>query len=147
MDVLTVPVEGSERLLGVFGPWPSFHDAEVITMDFWRGDICPERNSWIAPVLTVKIQVLEATQAGAQHAGDDILLTLRFHDVFDIRLADFNHQNAILGLTLEHESCSEGVTPSIPVRFEQAFGVAASFRCRRVEVVNAAPWQPIPALL
>ncbi len=139
MNTLTVPVEGSERLPAVFSPWPSFHDAEVIAMDLWRGDICPERNSWIDAVLTAKIHVLEATQPGVRHAGDDILLTLRFHDVCDLRLIDFNHQNAILGLIMRHEARGESLAPSIYVEFEQAFGVDASFHCDRVEVVDVAP--------
>ncbi len=146
MKQLTVPVEGIERMPGVFAPWPSFHDAEVLSMDLWRGDICPERNSWIGAVLTAKIQVLEGVQPDFRHAGDDILVTLRFHDVSDIRLTDFNHQNAILGLTMHQEDLGEGFMPSIYVKFQQAFGVDASFRCARVEVAGVEPLQPIPAV-
>ena len=133
-------VEASSRLTSIFGRWPSFHDAEVIAVDLWRGDICPERNSWVGPVLTAKIQVLEATQVGAQHAGNDTLATLRFHDVEDLRLLDFNHQNAIIELSLTYESPDQGRSPFIRVCFEQAFGIAASFRCSRVEVAGAEPF-------
>ena len=133
-------VEASKRLTHIFGRWPSFHDAEVIAVDLWRGDICPERNSWVGPVLTAKIQVLEATQVGAQHAGDDILATLRFHDVYNLQLLDFNHQNAIIELSLTREFPDGGRPPFCRVCFEQAFGIAASFCCSRVEVAAAEPF-------
>ena len=109
-------------------------------MDLWRGDVCPERDRWIGPVLNAKIQVLEATQRGAEHSGDDTLVTLRFHDVDQLDLRDFNHQNAILELSFELEVRGEGLTPSIHVEFRQANGVQATFVCFRVEVINAEPY-------
>ncbi len=109
-------------------------------MDLWRGDIDPQRHSWIGPVLTAKIQVLEATQPGVNHAGDDSLVTLRFHDVDDLRLVGFNHQNAIVGLWFSSEHRAEGVPPCIRVEFQQAHGVDASFRCFRIEAVDAQPF-------
>ena len=33
--------DGSEKLTAVWGEWPSFHDAEVIKLNLWRGDIRP----------------------------------------------------------------------------------------------------------
>ncbi len=72
-------IKDSQKLISVFGAWPSFHDAEVIELHLWRGDIKPD--DWdksTFPQLTAKIRVLEATQPGASHAGDDILVTLRF---------------------------------------------------------------------
>ena len=133
-------VEHSERLTTVFGGWPSFHDAEVHAMDLWRGDVCPERNSWIGAVLTAKIQVLEATQRGATHCGNDTLVTLRFHDIDRLELRGFNHQNAIIGLWFEHESRGDGLPEYIRVEFQQAHGVQATFVCFRVEFLSAEPY-------
>ncbi len=134
-------VEHRERLAPFFADtWPSFHDAEIIAIDLWRGDVCPERGRWIGAVITVKIQVLEATQPNATHAGNDHLVTLRFHDADDIKLIDFNPQNAITGLTFSHESLGEGLTPYISVVFIRGFGVDISFKCFRVEVLHAEPF-------
>ena len=134
-------VENSERIVSFFGgAWPSFHDAEVISMDLYRGDVCPECDSWIGPTLTASIQVLEATQPGAKHADDDTLVTLRFHDVDDLRLIGFNHQNAIIGLRFSTERRAEGVPDYVRVAFQQAHGVDCTFRCSRVEAVNAQPF-------
>jgi hypothetical protein len=133
-------IENSRLLTELFGEWPSFHDAEVHAVDLWRGDICPERDSWVGPILNAKIQVLEATQRGAKHAGNDTLVTLRFHDVDHLELREFNHQNAILHLSFEHEPRGEGLTPYIRVEFRQAHGIHASFVCLRIEVIGAEPY-------
>ena len=29
-------IDGSEKLVRIFGYWPSFHDAEVIDLHLWR---------------------------------------------------------------------------------------------------------------
>lgn len=137
----TIFIEHRERLAPFFADaWPCFHDAEIITIDLWRGDVCPERDSWIGAVITMKIQVLEATQPLARHTGNDHLVTLRFHDAKDIQLSDFNHQNAIYGLTFSHESRGDGLTPYIRVVFSRGFGVEISFKCFRVEVLHAEPF-------
>jgi hypothetical protein len=132
-------VEQCDRLTTLFGGWPSFHDAEVHAMDLWRGDVCPARNSWVGAVLTAKIQVLEATQRGANHSGNDTLVTLRFHDIDRLELRGFNHQNAIIGLWFENESRGDG-PPYIHVEFQQAHGVQATFVCLRVEFLSAEPY-------
>src|SRR5205814_1062836 len=107
------------------------------------GDIRPERDSWIGAVLTAKIQVLEATQPGATHSGEDTLATLRFHDVDRVHLHGFNHQNAILGLVFQHEPRGEGLPPYIRVHFQSAFGVDATFVCMRIEVISAEPYTDV----
>jgi hypothetical protein len=130
----------SERLTALFGRWPEFHDAEVHSMDLWRGDVDPDRDRWVFPTLTAKIQVLEATQPGATHSGNDTLVTLRFHNVDRLQLNGFNHQNAILGISFEHESRGDGLPPYIRVQFQQAFGVDANFVCFRIEFLGAEPY-------
>jgi len=133
-------VEYSERLTRFFGgAWPSFHDAEIISLDLWRGDLAPERDSWIAPVITMKIRLLEATQPGATHAGNDTLVTLRFQDADDIKLLGFNHQNSIDELVFSQETRGEGLLPYLRVTLVPDFGVDASFRCFRAEVLQVEP--------
>jgi hypothetical protein len=54
----------------------------------------------------------------------------------------FNHQNAILGLTIavqERGTSTNGerLPPYLVVEFQPAFGMSASFRCFGIEVLNA----------
>ena len=136
-------------MLPFFATWPCFHDAEVVAMNLWRGHVRPgdwdDRN--VFPVLTCKVRVLEATQPGAAHAGDDILVTLRFHDVDDVDVRGFNHDNSIVGLSLSKRgrgnfTTGEEMPPLLIVTFERGHGISASFRCSRLEVVSAERYTP-----
>lgn len=137
-------VDGSEKLTSLFGGWPSFHDAEVLDIHFWRGDVKPGDwdSSNIFPILTVKIQILEATQPSASHAGNDVVATLRFRDVDEFNMTGFNHCNQIIGLCISVRARGKfndgtDLPPNLVVKFESGFGMSASFTCFRIEVVGA----------
>jgi hypothetical protein len=136
----------SEKLTSVFGgEWPSFHDAEVTDVHLWRGDV--KAGDWddnnVFPVMTINVRILEATQPGAVgDSGRDVLAKLRFHDIDDLKIEGFNHQNAIHGFSIEARdrgtyANGEKLPPDFIVILERAFGMAASFRCSRAEVVEA----------
>ena len=95
--------DAGQKLTSIFGEWPSFHDAEVTDVHLWRGDV--KAGDWddsnVFPVLTIEVRILEATQPGAVgDSGRDVLAKLRFHDVDDLKIEGFNHQNAILGISI-----------------------------------------------
>ncbi len=125
-------VENS-RLIVEHGEWPNFHDAEVHNVSIWRGDIRPEANVWIGPVIEASFELC-ALQ-------DPYMAVLRFHDCDEVRMEEFNHQNAVYDLTFKYEArgaYNDGspLPPAIAVRFEQAFGVALSFKCFRVQAIE-----------
>ncbi len=136
---------GSQKLTSIFGEWPSFHDAEVTDVHMWRGNV--KAGGWddsnVFPVITIDVRILEATQpGGVGDSGRDVLAKLRFHDVDDLKIEGFNHQNAILGFSIAARdrgtyANGEKLPPDFIVIFERAFGMAASFRCSRAEVVEA----------
>ncbi len=69
------------------------------------------------------------------------IVSLNFHDCESMKLEEFNHQNAVYDLkfTLEDRgSLKDGqpLPPFICVTFEQAFGMALSFKCMRIEVLE-----------
>jgi hypothetical protein len=144
MPTIESLIKDSQKLTSVFGAWPSFHDAEVVDLHFWRGHVKPGDwdDSNVFPVLTVKIRVLEATQPNAKHAGDDFLATLRFHDVCDFKMERFDHINQIIELSISTE-CVSPAGESLPsyfvVRFEPGCGITASFRCISIEVLDVIP--------
>ena len=134
-------IEGSKKLTDIFGYWPSFHDAEVIEVALWRGDVEPEAGRYVFPVLKAHLHLWELTEdvdsRGFLILRHHTLTTLRFHDVNEFRMEGFNHQNAILGLSIAHQDRSEGPTPVFAVHFNPAHGMGATFICSRVEVVDA----------
>ncbi len=137
-------VEHADRLTGLLGRWPSFHDAEVVELHLWRGDVDPDRESYVFPVLTVRVHLCDLT-ANPEKPGHLLLkfhtmVTLRFHDVDeDIQLTGFNHQNQIFGLSISKKERPEGPSPYLAVEFEHGFGMGATLKCRRAEVVSAVP--------
>ncbi len=134
-------IQGSDKLTSIFGYWPSFHDAEVIEIHYSRGDVDPDNGQYIFPVLTAKFHLWEITKEvnpeGYFVLQYHTLARLRFYDVDDFKMEGFNYQNAILGLRVTSHERSEAPSPSFDVQFEAAFGMSASFRCLRIEVVDA----------
>jgi hypothetical protein len=138
-------VDGTERLRAFYcGAWPCFHDAEVVEIHLWRGYVYPgdwdDRN--VFPVLTLKVLIAEATQPGATGADNDVLATLRFYDVDQVRLEGFNHNNSIVGLAASQEprgfyANGKPLPPGLLVSIEQGFGLLGSFTCTRIEVLAA----------
>ena len=139
MPAIESSIKGSEKLTCVYGGWPSFHDAEVIEIHYWRGQMKPGDwdDSNILPVLTIKVHIFIESPT-SRHT----LATLRFEDVDDFTMDGFNHQNAILGLSIAIQErgtfqTGERLPPYLVVEFRPAFGIRAKFRCFRIEVLDA----------
>ena len=125
-------VENSALILD-HGEWPNFHDAEVHRLNIWRGDVRPEDNVWIGPMIEASFELCALEKP--------YMVFLKFHDCDAIRMEEFNHQNAVYDLTFKFEARGtynngNPLPPYIAVRFEQAFGVALTFRCFRVEAME-----------
>ena len=137
-------IEGSGKLTGIFGYWPTFHDAEIVELQLWRGDVYPDTKKYVFPVLTVKLHVWELTSevdtAGYLVLRKHTLTTLRFHDVLDLRIDGFNQQNSILELSIARKQNTEGPGRTFTVNFDPAFGMGAEFTCSRIEVVDAVAY-------
>ena len=115
------------------GEWPNFHDAEVHHLHIWRGDVRPDKNVWIGPVIEASFELCAVKEP--------YLVVLKFHDCESIRLEEFNHQNAVYDLTFTlkprgHLKNGDPMTPFICVSFEQVFGMGLSFKCFGVQAVE-----------
>ena len=123
----------SSQLILDHGQWSNFHDAEVHDLKLWRGDVRPDDDVWIGPVIEASFELcaLRITYT----------VVLKFHDCDSIRLEGFNHKNAVFDLTFKFEARGtltngEPMTPYISVGFEQAFGAALSFKCFKVQAIE-----------
>lgn len=134
---------GSEKLTNIFGYWPSFHDAEVLELHFWRGHIDEERGIYDFPVLVLKIHLWELTKEvtpeGYLVLRHHTLTTLRFRDVSNFQMEGFNHQNSIFVLSLARQERTKPPSPYFSVEVQPGFGMGASFECLGIEVIDAAP--------
>jgi hypothetical protein len=136
-------IEGSRKLIDIFGYWPSFHDAEITQLDFWRGEVDREQRHYVFPVLSVLLHVWELTNQKHEHGyfilRHHTLTKMRFHDVDEFKMEGFNHQNEILELYMERRERSKGPSPIFFIEFKPGYGMGASFICARLEVVDAVP--------
>ena len=132
-------VEGSQLVLD-HEEWPNFHDAEVHNLNIWRGDVRPDDDVWIGPVIEASFELCALKEP--------YIAVLKFHDCASIRMEEFNHQNAVYDLTFKYEArgtYTNGtpLPPHIAVGFEQAFGVALSFTCFRVQAIERREMQDV----
>ncbi len=141
MDNIESHIVGSEKLTNVFGYWPSFHDAEVLELHFDRGNIKTDKGIYKFPLLTLKIHLWELTKEGNSKGHlvcrHHTIATLNFSDVSDFQMQGFNHQNALLQLSVRREYRSDDPSPYFAVELDPAFGMCASFKCLHMEVVDA----------
>jgi len=137
-DVDRIP--GAEKLVAVFGYWPSFHDAEVLWL---RLDRRPQGDGFYGPTLEALIHAFEMTSEvgsdGHYVLRHHVLVQFRFWDVVELQLEGFNFQNALMGLTLTDLRDQQMEHVRWVARLDSTFGVDASFQCYEVEVVSVVP--------
>ena len=105
----------------------------MLYLNIWRGDIRPDDNVWIGPVIETTFELCALEKP--------YIVVLKFHDCDSIRMEEFNHQNAVYDLAFKYVergtyTNGEPLPPNILVTFEQAFGVALSFKCFRVQAIE-----------
>lgn len=124
-------IAGTEKVISIFGYWPSFHDAEVISFSVSRA--FPGMASVNSAALTVHVRDYKQVGAGTSSyelvCCKSILIELVFHDVHNLSLSEFNHQNVIDSISLNY---LDGVL--IDVEVESVWGFGGVIQCKRVEV-------------
>jgi len=129
-------IENSRSILEAGRFWPTFHDAIVYSLSFWRGDVRPDDGVWILPTIDATFELAALMRP---YVAD-----LRFHNCCDVRMSRFDHNNSIYDLTFAFEDrgyYADGVTPLPPyvcVAFEdgEGFEPLLSFKCFRVEAIG-----------
>lgn len=133
-------IAGAEKLLAVFGYWPSFHDAEVLWLRLDRRGL---DDGCYGPTLEALVYVFESTSEVSPEGyfvlRHHSLIHLRFLDVVEIQLDGFNHQNAIMGLSFTDLRDRQMERVRWEVHFDVAFGLNASFQCYAIKVVSVVP--------
>jgi hypothetical protein len=132
-------VIGGELLTSIFGYWPSYHDAEVLWL---RLDRTPSEGTY-GPVLETLIHTFEITDEiepnGSYLLKNHVLVHFRFHEVVQLRLDEFNHQNSLFGLSLTDLRERQWEHIQFQVSLDPSFGLGCSFQCHKVEIVSVTP--------
>jgi hypothetical protein len=135
-------VANSEALTGIFGYWPSFHDAEVLSIHFDREG----HTGYGGPTLETKVHVFEMTsevnERGFYVLRHHTIVTLRFFQVDDLLAEGFNVQNVLWGMEITDASDAQMENVTFKVRFSSSFGLEMAFACKAVAVIAAEPHSP-----
>ena len=134
-------ITGADQVTKIFGYWPSFHDSEVVRLEFVRGD-----PSVAGPFVLADIHAFEITDEidseGFFVARKNTLVSLRFEGIDRLKLEGFNHQNALWGLDVIDIRSKQMENLAYKVYFDGSFGVHCEFMCHDVRVERVRPWTP-----
>ena len=129
-------IVGSEKLVSVFGYWPSFHDAEVISVSAWRD--LPVAPGAASVKLVVHVREYEAQGEGTvqyeQVLVKSVLASFLCKRVADLELSEFNHQNVINSLSVRSEPSAEAAASPLVLTIEPIWGIGGTVRCAKVEL-------------
>jgi len=98
-----VHVAGASELVSWFGYWPSFHDAEVLSIHLNRsGESAVAILTWHTTNRVDERSYFIDTK--------HFIVTFILEGIQAVQLADFNHQNVISGLSLEETAAGFRLT-------------------------------------
>ena len=133
---------GFDRVVQHFGYWPTFHDAEVLSLTLDRDAQVGDTG----PTLTLLVHgfeiTSEVTQAGFLRTVKHCVVSFAFYDVWLERLEDFNHQNAIMGMNIADVSSNQIPHLRIAVAIDGANGLTCRFQCKYTQVMELRPSIP-----
>jgi hypothetical protein len=126
-------VENSSALTAIFGGWPSFHDAEILSIHLDHGVKSPSCG--------VDVHVFRMTEEvdsrGHYVFRDHSIATLDFKDVDSFELDEFNHQNVLSELSI---TLNDAGDHKYSVDFEGIVGCSLTFKCNAISVVSVRPY-------
>jgi hypothetical protein len=138
-------IENRDLLIERFGGWPTFEDAEVLKLEFDRGNHwwVLESGDWsrrIPPSLVATFFVFDSRFADHAPERKPSSVSIRFEEFQEIEIEGFNHQNPVLGVGIE-------LIYSQNLRKEQFFvdwggcGMTHEvlFVCDRIRVLSVEP--------
>lgn len=114
-------VAGAEALVQWFGKWPSFHDAEVLSLELNRvGTSCVRIHTWE--------MTGEVDAKGFYVLRKHMKVSFSLDGLKDLELAGFTSQNVIFGLDIRRSE--EG----LQLVLDPCYGVAGSLTAEAIRV-------------
>jgi hypothetical protein len=125
-------IKNEKILTDLFGHFPSFHDAEIVSIHL-------ERQGEDAPFLETKIHIRSENSKADDRS---LLVTLRFTHIKKCEIKGFNHQNVLSHLEIDQVEVEEHKPRRFQVRFPSLHGCEAALSCREVIIIDAKPFAP-----
>lgn len=126
----------SEEVKAIYGYWPSFHDAEILSIKFTRGSPTKERVAAVSIELNYweTKTINEGTLAFDFVLDKNNVITIEFSDLVDSSVSGFNFQNVIDELLIA--KVPEGVS----AKFISIYGAEVNILCGSVSVLSVRPY-------
>jgi hypothetical protein len=121
-------IPGALELFDWFGYWPSFHDAEVLSIELNR--IGPSKI--LVHTFTVTDQV---NSKGSYVCAKHCIVTLLLEDLEGVDLVEFNQMNVLSSLRFERAN------DSLVLALASSYGVGGSIKAKsvRIELASGIP--------
>jgi len=117
MSDLSAFVENPEAVTAVLGEWPSFHDAEIVS-------IALERENVSATIL------FKAQPYSPEGKSVHSLIRIYFEGLTSFRIVDFNEQNVMYALEVVLSGDKK------VLRIDASYGAEAAFAFERARVLD-----------
>ena len=131
-------IEGFDKVVQVFGYWPSFHDAEILIFNLSRSS--GSDDGYNSPAIEFVVHgwemTSEVTSGGFYKLQKHHIVHFRFYDIFDLEIEGFNHQNAIMSLEIELLPENENGVSNLYIVLDPAYGLGAEFKSSKGEVLS-----------
>lgn len=142
-QIIYYELPGGAELLRWFGRVPSFHDAEIISLDLRRkGKSALSLHSWVG---TDKV-----SEAGFIVLDRHAVVTFTLEGIMDLQLDGFSTQNVIGGLTLRRATdrperrgylALAPLPQDLEIELEPCYGLNGTIRARSV-AITCQPGKP-----
>jgi hypothetical protein len=144
-------IHNAQLVVDFFGEWPAFHDAEVLKVTLLRDIDSPP--PWLRDGAASQGPCLEAAIYAFSSSGKvdaagyyDIIkqskVTLRFYDVTELFIEDFNGQNVLFALHINETQSGGDGENRLEVEFKTSYGMWSSFQCHSISVESVKPFEP-----
>jgi hypothetical protein len=133
-------IRDADRLGAIYGSWPDFADAEILTVALDRGNHMEvvTTGDWscrVAPSLTVKLVAFDAL-AGEPGNRSHRMITLRFNGIGEFYMENFGYQNPVIGIGLSPDP-QTGEPSRLRVEWGgTVMGYETEFTCESLEVLS-----------
>ncbi len=130
-------IDGSEKIVELYGGWPSFHDSEVLSVSLDRG----KEKGEFGPSLTIKLHGFamtnELNDKGHYKTVNHAQITFQFYDVVEFSLTHgFGTQNPLSGVSIEDIRSHQLERINYSVGFDAHLNCDIEFKCSSILVVS-----------
>lgn len=127
-------IENSEIVEAIYGYWPSFHDAEILSITLQQQRDSNSANAIIRLNYWETKIINEETSRFDYVLDKNMVITLEFRKVTDCCVEEFNHQNVIDELLIEK------TVHGIEAEFIAIHGAGVTVSADSVSVVEVEPF-------